>query len=476
MVKFYPASRLLNRRRRRADDHRRVLTSPDTLTHTPARRRAAVVGSFVVYLVPLVGPHAFWVVGEALAMDVASDRATAWIASDFAVAFAAQLLVWLVLRWSLGAAVLRKLSWLAIIPLTIGLHLALLVAGPSYFLIEPDTVAETTNWDEHCLVRGVSLAPIASGANQAADGRQISWVQRSDGGYALLRVSDCAILETTLPKPTLLPGGRVNFMIAPVFASPGGAAIIERTEPASGTRTWSLFTAPAAPLQPVNVPDGVELPPILSRQQDAVGWVQRVAGTGPPVMERILVRPTSDSTVPDVDIDLRPFGAASYALIDLDTSTRQVTLWRTDQPLVVDFDGRQVPSGFDVGIVSPQATTYLGAGDGWVVWDAYLDDGPYGLAWLIGARSGRRQTNAGRSVTAAAVDPAGRYVAVSETTTLSIGNARDVVYVLRTDTGADVFRKYLPRYARSQVVFYTGNLFGYSDLDGTHILRIPAGL
>ena len=48
------------------------------------------------------------------------------------------------------------------------------------------------------------------------------------------------------------------------------------------------------------------------------------------------------------------------------------------------------------------------------------------------------------------------------------------VDVLRTDNGAAVFRRYLPRYTRSDVVFFEGGFLGYSDLDGTHILKIAA--
>ena len=83
----------------------------------------------------------------------------------------------------------------------------------------------------------------------------------------------------------------------------------------------------------------------------------------------------------------------------------------------------------------------------------------------------RRTTN-GRSITSAAVDPEGGLIAMSETTTLSIGSARDTVYVIRTSDGAEVFRVYLPRYARSQVVFFEGGFFGYSDLAGTHVVTI----
>ena len=108
-----------------------------------------------------------------------------------------------------------------------------------------------------------------------------------------------------------------------------------------------------------------------------------------------------------------------------------------------------------------------------MAWDAYKEDGPYQIGWSIGGQSGRRRTNAGRGVTSAAVDPTGAYIAISETTTISLGNARDVVYVLRTDDGADVFRRYLPRYSSSQVVFFDGGFLGYSDFEGTHIVKIP---
>ena len=94
------------------------------------------------------------------------------------------------------------------------------------------------------------------------------------------------------------------------------------------------------------------------------------------------------------------------------------------------------------------------------------------VGWSLSGGSGRHRTTTGRSVISAAVDPTGSLIAISETTTLSIGQARDVVYVLRTDTGADVFRTYLPRYTRSQVVFFEGGLFGYSNLEGTRILKV----
>ena len=99
-------------------------------------------------------------------------------------------------------------------------------------------------------------------------------------------------------------------------------------------------------------------------------------------------------------------------------------------------------------------------------------DGLYQIAWSLAAGSGTHAANRGRSITAAAVDPSGTLIAVSETTTLNIGSAPDVLYVIRARDGTDVFRKYLPRFARSPVVFFEGGHFGYSDLSGTHVLNV----
>jgi hypothetical protein len=47
------------------------------------------------------------------------------------------------------------------------------------------------------------------------------------------------------------------------------------------------------------------------------------------------------------------------------------------------------------------------------------------LMWSLAAGSGTVRTNKGRSITSAAVDPPGTLIAVSETTMLNIGSARD---------------------------------------------------
>src|SRR5262249_13168328 len=113
---------------------------------------------------------------------------------------------------------------------------------------------------------------------------------------------------------------------------------------------------------------------------------------------------------------------------------------------------------------------------GWVAWDGYKEDG-YTIAWSLPPGQGVHRVPRGRSITDVAVHPDGRLIALSVTTSLSIGDVRDAVYVLRAADGAEVFRRYLVRYARSSVLFPAADLFAYTDWDGTRattvVLRVP---
>src|SRR5688572_16244522 len=127
------------------------------MTGTFWRGWVALLGSFGVYLVPLFGPHAAWLLGAALLLSVGGDRSLAWTMTDISVALASQIAAGLVLYWSLGGGWARKIVWIGVIPLTLTLNIAYLWAIPAFFLIEADTASEVNTWAEHCFVRDVGL-------------------------------------------------------------------------------------------------------------------------------------------------------------------------------------------------------------------------------------------------------------------------------------------------------------------------------
>lgn len=109
---------------------------------------------------------------------------------------------------------------------------------------------------------------------------------------------------------------------------------------------------------------------------------------------------------------------------------------------------------------------------GVVAWDAYQEDENYTISWALDTGTGSHKVPKGSSPTAVAVDPAGRYVAISTTTSLNIGNTKDTVVVLRTSDDQEVFRRYLSAYNRTGVAFLGHEYFAYSDYGTTYVLKI----
>ena len=169
----------------------------------------------------------------------------------------------------------------------------------------------------------------------------------------------------------------------------------------------------------------------------------------------------------------RYWGLALYVLMDVDTQTREILIWRDDQPLVVGFDGQSRPSRSSPLRFARRSSTYLRLGPGWVAWDAYREDGPYHSAGHFRVAPGvigRMPDGASprqRSTQLAGSSP------ISETTTLSIGPARDVVIAAHRHRCGRVPHPLTPLYTKPGRFFFEGGLFGYSNLEGTRILKVP---
>jgi len=308
------------------------------------------------------------------------------------------------------------------------------------------------------------------------DGWTEAWLEDSHAGWSVLRMPGCQRTAMPLPQPTLRPGGGVDFMISVVQVVPGGLALVQRHETASNKDSWMLANVADGTLTPLPAPPTKQyVAPTLSDDGTHTGWILVIPDTGPPVLDELHILPVSGSPSERV-VNLSRFGPNTYELVGLDESTGETLYW-VSQPLPghlldVGVDGRErvaptLPSG-----LRPQRSTMILLPHGVVVWDAYKEDENYVIAWALDTGSGSRKIPRGSSPTAVAVDATGRYIAFSTTTSLNIGDTKDAVVVLRTSDGEEVFRRYLPAYNRSGVIFLGDEYFAYSDSGTTHVLRI----
>jgi hypothetical protein len=110
---------------------------------------------------------------------------------------------------------------------------------------------------------------------------------------------------------------------------------------------------------------------------------------------------------------------------------------------------------------------------GWVAWDTYREEGRYRVRWSLQAGAGMHEVPKGRSIHAVAVDPKGRFVAISVVSHLSIGEVKDSVYVLKASDGSEIFRRFLPPYSRSHLAFLGTDALAMSVIEnGRSVLRV----
>jgi hypothetical protein len=279
-----------------------------------------------------------------------------------------------------------------------------------------------------------------------------------------LRVPGCAIEPVAIPELPIAPGLQQ--------ALPDGSVMYATMDRGvAGQHYWLLRRGSKEPIR-IEVPDGqLDGGPLVAEDGGWVAWVTRS---------------------PDRDASLRiePLGGGqpivfshpllqrtTLVLVELDMERREVTVNRD----LSGFAKLRLTGTVDWGPLTPgaiaaQNDTFRYLDGQWAAWDAYVENARYRLGWSTRGGKGQHEAPKGRSITSAAMDARGRYVAASTTTALNIGSIKDTVVALRTADGGEVFRKTLRAYARSQVAFLGDGHFAYSDVEGTHsrthVLRI----
>ncbi len=348
---------------------------------------------------------------------------------------------------------------------------------PAHFMIEQETAPEKAGaWPEACRVTDGQVMAMRRPGRMPAGGWTEAWLQDSHADWSILRMPGCQRIAAPLPQPTVRRGGGVDFMISVTQVVPGGLGLVQRHETAPNIDTWMLVDVPAGTLTPLREPQNKPYTtPYLSDDGTHTGWVLATPNTGPPALKELHVLPVSGSA-PERVLNLSPFGPNTYELIGLDDSTGESLYW-VSQPLpghvlAVERDGHERPAPAIPPDILPQPQTMILLPHGVVAWDAYKEDENYGISWALDTGHGSHKIPKGSSPTAVAVDPAGRYIAFSTTTSLNIGNTKDTVVVLRTSDGQEVFRRYLAAFNRTGVIVLGHEYFAYSADGTTHVLRI----
>ncbi len=436
------------------------------------RAAAAAVLSFIVYLTPLVGPHAVWLLGETLYQDFAgllrarAGRDAAWVATDVAVALLAQLGFGLLVYWFIGGpGWLRGLGViLPVLPAIVVLNYVYQVAIPTRFLIEPDTTPERASWPLACTARDVWVPQIPGPPVVTKDAAAAPlWVAEVHPPlrYGLFAMPGCKV---TLLELTQSARGYVTYVV-------GGRALYTTLVPATGAQSWSVFDAASGKRAPLEVDRGQF--PILSTDGRSAAWLRPVVGSTPPIQLEAVVRGVERSREQVVGLDALGRGGIQQ-LVQLDTEAGELVVARGLRELLrVGMDGRLRGMGPDVQGVDPHPGTVRFVEGGWVAWDGYRENEAYRVAWALSRGKGAHRVPRSRGITSLAVSPDGRFIALSVTSGLSLGSTQDAVSVLSTADGSEVFRKYLPKYTRSSVAFLGPEWFVYTDLGGVNVLRIP---
>jgi hypothetical protein len=287
-------------------------------------------------------------------------------------------------------------------------------------------------------------------------------VQSSQGNYFILQIPSCNLQKLPLPQPALLAPGRLEFTFRMVYFAPGKTLLFAMQEAETGRSRWAYATSGSTIVGSIDAASQ----PILSNDGTSIAWIESSAE--PIGSHQVIIRALGGERSRQITLE----GSARYQIMEVDLSAGLLSVIRNAEYVVLDLDGRVKERSRFPEELAVQPETYLRTDSGWIGWDAYRDEGSYLIGWMLDGIAGTHRVPAGRSINSLAINPAGTLVAVSVGSAVRIGDIADAVYVLRSRDGAEVFRRYLPRYTRTEVLFLSDELFAYSASGQTYVLRI----
>jgi hypothetical protein len=408
-------------------------------------RLVALLGSCLLYLVPLAGPAGYTIVVFDLFRKFSLDLT--WAASGLLCLLFLQWLLYFVIRWQLHHhSPVSRFALAGTVPTFLAIALGVFqYLLPPQFLTESETAPEAGLFKQLCVHKGYWIetprtppasSPSANGAFLVATaaGRRL----------AFLRASGCALQP--LPE-SLPPKGQT-----PAFLTTSGAILFSAAESVS-------YWAPQLPA-PVSIETAGSAAPdstLLSNDGRFAGWLSP-SDPAP----TLILKPLPNSAPAATALQL-PRG--SWRLLELDTAEGLAWLVRGEHQLwAVSLNGQPAGKPIDLPNIG-QASSFRRTPSGYVVWDAALDYGRPRILWLHNGAPGRIEIPKGRRITSVSINPGGTRIAVSTSPAHSFGDRRDSIFVVDLKSSREIYRRFYA-HGRTSAWFLANNLLATSEYFG----------